>query len=107
MQRQISPAQPFSCIAPTLAPVLAALSVTRNIRKWKPLPRHDVEMDATAQYLLSVELWVEAVCTNHFQVVWNEWQGDWTRTRSLCPDSTNGSIEWYERSIVAAGWKRD
>jgi hypothetical protein len=37
MQRQIPPGRAFSCTAPTLAPNLAALSVTCTLRKWKPL----------------------------------------------------------------------
>src|SRR6266478_3198163 len=35
MQRQIPPGRDFSCITPTLAPILAALSVTCSLRKWK------------------------------------------------------------------------
>src|SRR5947208_2679824 len=37
MQRQIPPERAFSCAAPTLAPILAALSVTCTLRKWKLL----------------------------------------------------------------------
>src|ERR1700687_2405449 len=36
MQRQIPPGRAFSCTAPTLAPNLAALSVTCNLRKQHP-----------------------------------------------------------------------
>src|ERR1035438_874290 len=36
MRRQIPPGRAFSCTAPTLAPILAALSVTCTLRKWKP-----------------------------------------------------------------------
>src|SRR5882757_7351130 len=35
MQRQIPPGRAFSCAPPTLAPNLAALSVTCNLRRWK------------------------------------------------------------------------
>src|SRR5258708_148073 len=37
MQRQIPPRRTFSCTPPTLAHNLAALNVTCNLRKWKPL----------------------------------------------------------------------
>src|SRR5437870_13268901 len=58
MQRQIPPGRAFSCTAPTLAPTLAALSVTCNLRKWRGGPLKSGRWPSQARF------WLEWGCSD-------------------------------------------